>query len=277
MSTTDGERACVLITGAASGMGRALALRYAGEGAFLVLADTNATGLRALESDVVRRGARALGVPTDVSRPDEVSALVDAAHAVTGRLDVLVNCAGIGVYAGVAEITPDQWQRILGVNLLGTIHTTLAVLPKMRERRSGVIVNVASMSGILSTPFTVPYCTSKFGVVGFTRGLRAEVARDGVRVILVNPGVVRTEFARHATRGSFRILGREVSTGSASFLARVESSRFGLSADEAAREIRRAAAGDRAEVAIGLDAKILTRVAGTFPRFTQWILERLAG
>ncbi len=276
-SAPSDDRARVLITGAASGMGRALALRYAGEGAFLVLADTNANGLAALEPAIGRLGGSALGVPTDVSRPDEVSALVESAHSAGGRIDVLVNCAGIGVYAGVAEIAPAEWQRILGVNLLGTIYTTLAVLPRMRERRSGVIVNVASMSGILATPFTVPYCASKFGVIGFSRGLRAEVARDGVRVVVVNPGIVRTEFARHATKGSFRILGREVSSATASFLSRVESSRFGLSADQAARAIRRAAVGDRAEVAIGIDAKIVGRFAGAFPGLTQRVLELLVG
>ena len=265
----------VLITGAASGMGRALALRYAGEGAHLVLADTDADGLATLAPDVERRGGIALCVPTDVSRPEQVADLVARAHAGADGIDVLVNCAGVGIYAGVAEIPPEQWQKILGVNLLGTIYTTLAVLPRMRERRSGVIVNVASMSGILSTPFTVPYCTSKFGVVGFSRGLRAEVARDGVRVVVVNPGMVRTEFARHATRGRFRILGREVSSASASFLQRVEASRLGVSADEAARQIRRAASGERAEVAIGMDAKILTRIAGAFPGFTQRVLELL--
>ena len=266
----------VLITGAASGMGRALALLYAAEGALLVLADTNTTGLGSLEAEVARLGGRGLSVPTDVSSLEQVSRLVARAHEAAGRVDVLINCAGIGIYAGVAETTLDQWQRILGVNLLGTIQTSLAVLPDMRQRRSGVIVNVASMSGILSTPFTVPYCTSKFGVVGFSRGLRAEVARDGVRVIVVNPGIVRTEFARNATRGSFRILGREVSSASARFLARVESSRLGLSAAQAAREIHRAARGNRGEVAIGIDAKILTRIAGAFPGFTQRVLELLA-
>jgi meso-butanediol dehydrogenase/(S,S)-butanediol dehydrogenase/diacetyl reductase len=266
----------VLITGAASGMGRALALRYADEGATLVLADTNAAGLGELEPEVTRRGGRALAAPTDVSSAAEVSALVAGSLAFAGGIDVLVNCAGVGIYASVAETTPEQWTRILGVNLFGTLHTTLALLPHMRARRSGVIVNVASMSGVFATPFTVPYCTSKFAVVGFSRGLAAEVARDGVRVVLVNPGVVRTPFARHATRGSFRVLGREVSSAAPSFLARVESSRFGLSAEEAARRIRRAADGPSSEVALGLDARILTRLTAAFPGFTRRILALLA-
>lgn len=274
-SSSSRDPARVLVTGAASGIGRALALEYARDGARLVLADTNVTGLRALEPEIARIGGSALIVPTDVSQPGEVATLVAAAHGAAGGIDVLVNCAGIGVYAGVAEVALEKWQQILGVNLLGTIYTSLAVLPRMRERRSGVIVNVASMSGVFATPYTVPYCASKFGVIGFSRGLRAEVARDGVRVVVVNPGVVRTEFARHATKGTFRVLGREVSSATAAFLSRVESSRFGLTAEEAARAIRRAAVGDRAEIAIGLDAKLLTRLAGTFPAFTQRMLELL--
>ncbi len=268
------QRRRVMITGAASGIGEALARRYAQQGAELALVDTNLEGLERLEREL--GSGRAFARRLDVSDRADVALAVSEIDERLGAVDTLVNAAGIGIYAKVEDTPIDRWERILAVNLFGTLYTTLTVLPQMLRRRSGQIVNIASMQGVLAVPFAVPYCTSKFGVVAFTRGLRAEVRHQGVDVLLVNPGVVRTAFARHATAGTVRIFGRDVPI-TESFLERVMSSGFGVDAAEVADSILDASGRRSAEVTIGLDAKVLTRIAGVFPRSAQRILEVLVG
>lgn len=186
----------VYVTGASRGIGRALACRLAGEGASVGLLARSAVELDDLAAEL--RATPGSGeVATAVADVGDRAALeraVGELRETLGVADALVNNAGIGAYAAVLEEDPDAFERLMRVNYLGTVHTTLAVLADMVRRQRGHVVNVASVAGRLGAPFEAAYSASKFAVVGFTESLAAEVGQLGVRVSLVETGPVHTSF-----------------------------------------------------------------------------------
>lgn len=187
-----------LVTGAASGIGRATAERLAVEGATVVAADRDAEGLEATVATITAAGGRAEARPLDVSDPAAVRAVVDGAAADHGRLDVLANVAGILRFRPATEHTLDDWEQVLGVNLSGTWFTCQAALPHLEAVR-GTIVNVASAAGLVGQPYTAAYCASKGGVVLLTKSLAVEYASRRVRVNCVCPGQVDTNLVAEFT------------------------------------------------------------------------------
>jgi len=177
----------VIVTGAASGIGRATALRFAREGARLVLGDVNADAL----ADVGREAGGATVMTFDVSDPDACAALVDKAVGETGRLDVLCNIAGVLRMAPLAEVTREDWSRIISINLSGVFYLSQAAMPHLLKTR-GSIVNLASAAGLIGVPFNAAYTASKHGVVGLTKSMAIEVAKAGVRINAVCPTGVKT-------------------------------------------------------------------------------------
>ena len=183
----------VVITGASSGLGL-LTARYAAEhGARLVIAARDESDLNAAAADLRRSGApEVLAVPTDVSKRDEAERLIARAVEQFGRIDVLVNDAGIMLVAPVEDMTLDDLERVMATNYWGAVHTSLAALPHMRRRRFGRICNVVSVGGKVAVPHMLGYTSSKFALSGFSEGLRAEVAKDNIFVTAVYPGTIRT-------------------------------------------------------------------------------------
>ena len=191
--------AVVLITGASRGIGRATAVRFARSGARLVLAARDGEQLERLAEKLRERaGAKVSAHATDVSLQADVDALVSNAMAHYGRIDVLVNAAGGGLYGRIEETSEADFQEVLETNLLGTHRVTRAVLPHMRGQGSGHIVTVGSVVGKRSWAFHGAYSASKFALVGFTQALRAELAGSGVTATLVLPANTRTDFFRAA-------------------------------------------------------------------------------
>ena len=176
-----------LVTGAASGIGRAIALQLAQSGARVIATDIDAAGLAAMAGDTI--AAEAL----DVRDAEAFRALAGRAAARFGRIDYLFNIAGVAVAGEVQDVTPGAWRRVLDVNLMGTVNGIAAVYPLMIREREGHIVNMASIAGLLPSPLLAPYAASKAAVVALSESLRIEARHHGVRVTLVCPGFVDTD------------------------------------------------------------------------------------
>jgi NAD(P)-dependent dehydrogenase (short-subunit alcohol dehydrogenase family) len=183
------------VTGASSGIGAATARELAKRGARVVLAARRCDELHAQEEAIVAAGGQAVSIPTDVTDREQLSQLVKQAEAAFGRVDVLVNNAGVYWARSLVDTAPDDLAGVLDVNLLGAMLLTLEVLPGMLERRHGALVFVGSLSGRVATEPV--YSATKYGLRGFSLGLRRQLAGTGVSVSLVSPGNIRTEMTRH--------------------------------------------------------------------------------
>ncbi len=191
MERLDGRVA--LVTGAGRGIGRAAAIALAEAGAAVAVNAAHADTAARTASDILSRGLRAVPVPADVSSRAEVQGAVERTVSELGRIDVLVNSAGVFVNRPTVEITDEDWRRTLDVNLTGAFLCCQAVAPHMASAGGGRIVNVASTAGIVGYPQRLPYSVSKAGVVMMTKVLAIEWAELGIRVNAVAPGPTRTE------------------------------------------------------------------------------------
>jgi short-subunit dehydrogenase len=184
----------VVVTGASSGIGAATAVACGRAGMKVVLAARRAGRLETVAAEVTAAGGEARVVPTDVADEAAVRTLIDGTVAAWGRLDVLVNNAGVGILATVDQTAPAEFERLIRVNYLGAVHGVLAALPHMRRQGDGHIVNVASVVGKRASPFRAAYVASKFALVGFSEALRMELAGTGIHVTCVCPIGTATEF-----------------------------------------------------------------------------------
>lgn len=179
-----------VITGAGSGIGAATARLLARRGAKVHVADINAAAAAAVAREI---GGGAVDHAIDVSRPDEVEALAKAVFDQDGQVDVLHNNAGIGHGADIDATTVDDWQRVIGINLLGVAYGVQAFVPRMLEQgRKAIVVNTASEAGLHPVARMAPYCASKYGVVGMSESLDAELRPRGIRVVALCPGIINT-------------------------------------------------------------------------------------
>ncbi len=189
-----------VVTGGARGIGGAIATAFAEEGADVVIADLLGEDVAAPVLDGVRAaGRRALLVHTDVSDEQSVRAMVDRAYAELGEVDILVNDAGTFSQHFFHELPVEEWDRVMGVNLRGVFLCTRFVLPRMIERGSGKIINVASQLGQIGGTEMVHYSASKAGVIGFTKALAREVSTRGIHVNAIAPGPILTEMMAQET------------------------------------------------------------------------------
>ena len=195
MAAMDGK--AVAITGASSGIGEATAVALAREGASVALGARRRDRIDALAARIEEAGGTAVALEVDVSDEEQARGFVTGAAERLGRLDVLINNAGVMLLGPVEQGDPGDWRRMVEVNLLGLLYCTHAALPIMREQGSGDIVNISSIAGRFARAGSAVYNLTKFGVNAYSEGLRQEVTEGGIRVMVVEPGFVDTELQSH--------------------------------------------------------------------------------
>ncbi len=241
-----------VITGAAAGIGAALARRLHDEGCRIALIDRSAEPLAALARAL---GERATAHPMDVADAPAWEALARAVEASHGPADLLVNNAGVTIHGAFADHTLDDLDRIVDVNLKGVLYGTRAFLPQLTSRGQAHVVNVSSLAGRVALPYQSTYCATKFAVRGFTAALRMELAARGIGVTAVLPGTVATKLLETA---------QTYDSGASSKLASLMLA-HGVRPERVAERIVTAIRRDDAEVLIGWDARLATAAQSLAP------------
>jgi short-subunit dehydrogenase len=256
----------VLVTGGSRGLGFALAEELASLGVRLVLTSRHGEELERAKARLVADGRTSASnifvQASDVSVPQEIQDVVTAATERFGRIDVLINNAGIILVGPLGSLTVASFEEAMNTNFYGALHTTMAVLPQMLARHNGGIVNIASIGGKVAFPHLLPYVASKFAMTGWSQGLRAELAGKGIRVTTVTPGIMRTgsHIQAHYSGNAeeeYRWFG-----GAASLPITASNAR------SAARKVIRALVRGTAEISVGLDAIAAARAANLAPELT---------
>jgi NADP-dependent 3-hydroxy acid dehydrogenase YdfG len=188
-----------IVTGASSGIGEATAIALATEGASVVIAARRRDRLAALEQRIIQMGGTVLTIPADVSDEAQVRDLVNQTHAKFGRIDILINNAGVMLLGAIDGANTEDWRRMINVNVLGLMYATHAVLPLMKAQKTGHIVNLSSVAGRVANAGTGVYNATKWAVGAFSESLRKEVYIDNIRVTIIEPGLVATELPQHIT------------------------------------------------------------------------------
>lgn len=189
------DRKVAIITGASSGIGEATAIALAAEGAKVAIAARRADRLDALAKRIETLGGQALPIVTDITDETQVAHLVKKTNAELGQIDILINNAGIGVLGAIDTGNTDDWRQAINVNVLGVLYATKAVLPLLKTQKSGHIVNISSVAGRTARAGVGVYNATKWGVNALSEALRQEVYQDNIRVTIIEPGLVDTEFS----------------------------------------------------------------------------------
>lgn len=249
----------VLITGGSRGLGFLLAREFGRKGARVAICARDPATLAEAQRRLRREGVDVLALAADVADPDQIRDVVEATAAHLGGIDILVNNAGIMQVAPVTAVDEADFAHALDIMFWGPLRTSLAVLPQMRARGEGQIVNITSIGGVVSVPHMLPYACAKFAAVGLSQGLHAELAREGIAVTTIVPGPMRVgshlnvDFrGRHELEFAWFALAASVPL-------------LSISAERAARQIVQAAQRREAVRMIGLPAKVLERVHGLMP------------
>jgi NAD(P)-dependent dehydrogenase (short-subunit alcohol dehydrogenase family) len=190
----------VIVTGSGTGIGRATILRFAREGATTVVTDVNPETTNAVAAEIKSLGSRCIGIRADATQSDEVESLMDSVIEKYEKIDVLVNNVGMFSPKRFLEIDETEWKHCLDINLTSTFLACREVIPHMIRERHGRIVNVACSAGKVGAAYFSHYSAAKHGVIGLTRSLAVEFAKDGIYVNAVCPGEIRTEMLDNATR-----------------------------------------------------------------------------
>ncbi|RTY60455.1 SDR family oxidoreductase [Pantoea sp. YU22] len=189
----------IVITGASSGLGECTARHLSALGAILVLGARRTERLQTLVTELEKQGGKAIAVATNVTRKEQVEALIKTAVEKFGRVDVLLNNAGLMQQSRLDSLKTDEWDNMIDVNLKGTLYGIAAVLPYMQAQKSGHIINVSSVAGHKVTPAGSVYCATKHAVRAISEGLRSEVKEWNLRTTIISPGAVATELTDHIT------------------------------------------------------------------------------
>ena len=193
------EGKVVVITGASSGLGEATARHLSAQGAIVVLGARRVDRIQSLAQELIDKGGKALAMATDVTRHDDVKALVDAAVQTFGRVDVMLNNAGLMPHSPLERLKIDDWNQTIDVNIKGVLYGIAAALPHMKQQKSGQIINIASVAARIVRPGSAVYAATKSAVLMISEGLRQEVKPYGLRTTILSPGAVATELPNSIT------------------------------------------------------------------------------
>jgi short-subunit dehydrogenase len=249
----------ILVTGASQGIGRALAEAAAERGGKVLAAARSGELLQKLAEQVRAKGGVLETVHADVTSPEDRQRMVEAAQLHFGGLDILVNNAGIGATGHFADAGPDRLRKIMEVNFFGLTETTRACLPLLKKGNRPAIVNISSIAGKRGIPARSDYSASKFAVQGFSEALRAELAKDGVDVLVICPGLTQTNFSQN-------MLERKA-------LVQLDHLR-GMTSEQVAVATLRAIEKGKNEVSLSFKGKLLVFVSRFFPRLADRIAAR---
>ena len=247
------------VTGAASGIGRMLAVNLASEGCNLALADINASGLQET-AELVGDRVKVTTHIVDVSRREQVFQYADETAERHGGVDLIINNAGVAVGDFLETIPLEDFEWLMGINFWGVVYGTMAFLPHLKKRPEGHIVNISSINGIIPNPNNGPYCAAKFAVKGYTETLAQEMHKTGIHVSCVHPGGIKTNIARNArvNRAMFN-LTREKGENI------YEEVVFRTTADDAAKIIISGIRRNKRRILVGADAKAIDLFTRLFP------------
>jgi dehydrogenase/reductase SDR family protein 7B len=253
------ENKVIWITGASSGIGEQLCYQFAERGAFLILSARNALKLKQVKSQLPSHEDRVFVLPLNLEQLDQLPGKVSQALAHFGRIDYLINNAGVGLrdFALATRLEIDQ--KIMNVNYFGTIVLTKCLLPHMLERGSGQVVVMSSLSGKYGVPRTSAYAASKHALQGFFETLRSEIAGSGVFITIIMPGIIQTDITAHALVGDGTFFGRVEKTFQSAYPV-----------DKAARKIVKAILKKKEEVFVGGSEGITLFLN----RLSPWLLRR---
>jgi NADP-dependent 3-hydroxy acid dehydrogenase YdfG len=250
----------VAITGAGSGIGRALALHCAGLGASLAISDVNDEALAETAALVREKQPRVHTARVDVGQRDAIYAWADQVKSEMGPVDVIVNNAGVSLSQTIADMRDEDFFWLMNINFWGVVHGTRAFLPQLLSRPEAHVVNLSSVFGLIAVPTQAAYNASKFAVRGFTEALRQELARTNVRVTTVHPGGIKTNIVRNGRH--FRDVA---GNADAAAVAREFDRVARTSPEEAARQIVGAILRQKPRLLIGLDAILIDRMQRLLP------------
>lgn len=259
-----------VVTGAGSGIGRALALQLAAQGAQLALCDVNADNLQQTVDIASAHGVKVYSAAVDVSNRQAVQVFADNVERALGAADIVINNAGVALTQTVEQMQRSDFEWVMNINFYGVINGCEAFLPQLKSRKDAHIVNISSIFGIIGVPSQSAYNASKFAVKGFSEALRQELktSHPQIHVTCVHPGGIKTNIARNA-RVSTDMFGRQASkTQLANDFDRLAAT----TAEEAARQIIRAIEKNQKRLLIGTDAKVLDAMQRLLPNHYDSVL-----
>jgi NAD(P)-dependent dehydrogenase (short-subunit alcohol dehydrogenase family) len=271
LKTADLTDRVVVITGAGSGIGRELALLCAERGAHLALCDINDAGLADTAEAAGTFGAQVLTSRVDVSDAEAMTRFARATIDRFGRVDLLINNAGVGLVGGLLDTSGKDWQWLIGINLMGVVHGCDAFLPTMVESgRGGHVVNLSSAAGLLANPQLTAYSATKFAVFGLSEALRMELKPHGIGVTAVCPGIINTAITQTSPIRGDGDLNERRDRLASSYQKR------GYTAKRVARNILRAVDRNHAVAPVAAEAHVMYALSRTAPPLARWVAARVA-